>query len=168
MRFSSIITLGLLTTSIYTVSYSYYVEINHGLPKEPEITSTKDAKPKPTKDSKPSPTQDSLIDTCTSFYQAAKGDTYTKIIAKYKTFDFNDFFKTPTSPPSQTTATEIAVETSPSKPSPTQEGLIESYTSFYFATKGNTYAKIVAKYGTFDFDDFYKWNPAVEEDCSGL
>ncbi|WAO94383.1 Hypothetical protein NCS54_01196400 [Fusarium falciforme] len=174
------------------VSYSYYIEINHGLPEEPEITSTKDAKPKPTEDSKPSLTQDSLIDTYTSFYQAAKGDTCTKIIAKYKTFDFNDFFKwnpaveedysglwantyyyvgiprTPTSPPSQTTATETAVETGPSKPSPTQEGLIESYTSFYFATKGDTCAKIVAKYGTFDFNDFYKWNPAVGKDCGAI
>ncbi|KAL6354006.1 hypothetical protein LRP88_12637 [Fusarium phalaenopsidis] len=174
------------------VGYSYCVEINHGLPEEPEMTSTEDAEPEPTEDSKPSPTQDGLIDTCTSFYQAAKGDTCTKIIAKYKTFDFNDFFKwnpavekdcsglwantyycvgvpgTPASPPSQTAATETAVETGPSKPSPTQEGLIESCTSFYFATKGDTCAKIVAKYGTFDFDDFYKWNPAVGKDCGAI
>ncbi|RSL59367.1 hypothetical protein CEP54_007320 [Fusarium duplospermum] len=177
------------------VGHSYCVEVNFGFPRDeepPKETATEDNEPEPTEDSKPSPTQDGLIDTCTSFYQAVKGDTCPKIIAKYKTFDFDDFFKwnpaveddcsglwantwycvgvpgTPTSPPSQTAATETAVETGPSEPSPTQEGLIESCTTYYFAGKGDTCAKIVAKYGTFDFDDFYKWNPAVHKDCSGI
>ncbi|KAI8692434.1 hypothetical protein NCS56_00000200 [Fusarium sp. Ph1] len=177
------------------VGHAYCVEVNYGMPRDedpPKVTTTKATEPEPTEDSKPSPTQDGLIDTCTSFYKAVKGDTCTKIIAKYKTFNFDDFFKwnpaveedcsglwantyycvgvpgTPTSPPSQTAATETAVETGPSKPSPTQEGLIESCTTFYFAAKGDTCAKIVAKYGTFDFDDFYKWNPAVGKDCNGI
>lgn len=36
------------------------------------------------------------------------------------------------------------------------------------AAKGETCAKIVASYGTFDFDMFFKWNPAVGKDCSGI
>ncbi|KAM0424887.1 hypothetical protein ACHAPT_009943 [Fusarium lateritium] len=176
------------------VGHSYCVEVNNGLPRDndtPKVTTTKDSEPEPTKDSKPSLTQEGLIDTYTSFYKAKKGDSCTKFIAQYKTFDFDDFFKwnpaiekdcsgiwadtyycvgvpgTPTSPPTQTAATTTKA-TGPAKPSPTQDGLIESCTSFYLAAKGDTCAKIVAKYGTFDFDDFYKWNPAVEKDCSGI
>ncbi|KAM5348612.1 hypothetical protein ACJ41O_008436 [Fusarium nematophilum] len=177
------------------VGHSYYVEVNNGLPRDddpPEASKTEDAEPEPTEDSKPSPTQDSLIDTCTSFYMAQKGDICTKIIAQYKTFDFDDFFKwnpavekdcsglwantyycvgvpgTPTSPPTKLAVTTKAGPIGPAKPSPTQDGLIDSCTSFYFAAKGDTCAKIVAKYGTFDLDDLYKWNPALGKDCSGI
>lgn len=174
--------------------HSYCIEVNDGFPRDEipsEVTTTKDDEPEPTENSKPSPTQDGLIDTCTSFYQAKKGDTCAKIVAQYKTFVFEDFFKwnpavekdcsgiwadtyycvgvpgTPTSPPTQTAATTTEA-TGANKPSPTQEGLVESCTSFYMAVKGDTCTKIVAKYGTFDFDTFYKWNPAVGKDCSGI
>ncbi|KAH6988451.1 hypothetical protein EDB80DRAFT_816699 [Ilyonectria destructans] len=177
------------------VGHAYCVEVNNGFPRDedpPKATTTEDAEPEPTDDSKPSPTQDGLIDTCTSFYKAKKGDTCTKIIAQYKTFDFDGFLEwnpavemdcsgiwadtyycvgvpgTPTSPPTQAAATTTAAATGLAKPSPTQDGLIESCSSFYFAAKSDTCAKIVARYGTFDFDDFYKWNPAVGKDCSGI
>ncbi|WAO97001.1 Hypothetical protein NCS54_01469900 [Fusarium falciforme] len=173
------------------IGYSYCVEINHGRPEEPEVTSTEDAEPEPTEDSKPSPTQEGLVDTCTSFYKAKKGDTCAKIISEYKTFDFKDFFKwnpaieddcsgiwantwycvgvpgTPTSPPTRTVES-TAKPTGEEKPSPTQEGLIESCTRFHPAAKGDTCAKIVSTFGTFDFDTFFKWNPAVGKDCSGI
>ncbi|KAL7755294.1 hypothetical protein ACKLNR_015051 [Fusarium oxysporum f. sp. zingiberi] len=176
------------------LGHSYCVEVNNGFPREddpPKVTSTKDTKPEPTKDTKPSPTQDGLIDTCTSFYEAKKGDTCNKIIAQYKTFDFDDFFNwnpavdkdcsgiwantwycvgvpgTPTSPPTKTIVTTTKPTGTP-KPSQTQEGLIESCTAFHMAEKGDTCAKIVSKFGTFDFDTFYKWNPAVGKDCSGI
>lgn len=58
--------------------------------------------------------------------------------------------------------------TEPSEPetiedahSPAQEGLIESCVAYHKAAKGETYAKVVSNYGTFDFDTFYKWNPAI-------
>ncbi|KAH6871828.1 hypothetical protein B0T10DRAFT_533428 [Thelonectria olida] len=177
------------------VGHAYCVEVNNGFPRDedpPKVTTTEDAEPEPTEDSKPSPTQDGLIDTCTSFYKAKKGDTCTKVISQYQTFDFDDFFKwnpavekdcsgiwadtyycvgvpgTPTSPPTQKAATTTAAATGAAKPSPTQDGLIASCKIFYFAVKDDTCAKIVAKYGTFDLDTFVKWNPAVGKDCKGL
>ncbi|SCO90103.1 uncharacterized protein FRV6_14231 [Fusarium oxysporum] len=171
--------------------HSYCVEVNNGIPRKGETTTTQAAEPEPTKDSKPSPTQAGLIDTCTSFYQAKKGDTCAKIISDYKTFDFDDFYKwnpavdkdcsgiwantwycvgvpgTPTSPATRT-AESTTKPTGPTKPTATQEGIIESCTAFHQAAKGETYAKIVASYGTFDFDTFFKWNPAVGKDCSGI
>ncbi|KAF5692428.1 hypothetical protein FDENT_2950 [Fusarium denticulatum] len=174
--------------------HSYCVEINHGMPVDPdkpEVTSTKESEPEPTEDLKPSPTQDGLIESCTAFYMAKKGDTCDKIISQYKTFDFDDFFKwnpavdkdcsgiwantwycvgvpgTPTSPPTKTIVTTTKPTGVP-KPTQTQEGLIESCSTFHMAVKGDTCAKIVSKFGTFDFDTFYKWNPAVGKDCSGI
>ncbi|KAF7553492.1 hypothetical protein G7Z17_g3622 [Cylindrodendrum hubeiense] len=179
----------------FQVGQAYCVEVNHGLPRDedlPEVTTTEDASPEPTEDSKPFPIHYGLIETCTSFYKAKRGDTCNRIIAHYKTFDFADFFKwnpaveedcrdlwadvyycvgvpgTPTSPPTQTAATTTASETESAKPSPTQDGLTENCTSFYFAATDDTCAKIVAKYDTFDLDDFYKWNPAVGKDCGGI
>ncbi|KAI8685249.1 hypothetical protein NCS55_00195600 [Fusarium keratoplasticum] len=159
------------------VGYSYCVEINHGRPEEPEVTSTEDAEPEPTEDSKPSPTQEGLVDTCTSFYKAKKGDTFF--------FKWNPAIEddcsgiwantwycvgvpgTPTSPPTRTVES-TAKPTGEEKPSPTQEGLIESCIRFHPAAKGDTCAKIVSTFGTFDFDTFFKWNPAVGKDCSGI
>ncbi|KAF9770548.1 hypothetical protein IL306_011887 [Fusarium sp. DS 682] len=174
--------------------HSYCVEVNHGLPREdnpPQATTRKDPSPPPTEDSKPSPTQDGLIDTCTSFYKAKKGDTCAKIIAEYKTFDFGEFFKwnpavdkdcsgiwantwycvgvpgTPTAPVTRTSESSTK-PTGANKPSPTQDGLISSCTSFYKVRKGDTCSKIIAEHKTFTFDYFFKWNPAVEKDCSGI
>ncbi|UZP46433.1 hypothetical protein NXS19_014245 [Fusarium pseudograminearum] len=168
--------------------HSYCVEVNNGipLPGETSSTTTSVAQASPTKDSKPSPTQDKLIDTCTNFYQAKKGDTCPKIIAEYKgTFDFDDLFKwnpaigndcsgiwatywycigVPGTPTSASTRTAEPT----AKPSATQEGLIESCTSFHMASKGETCDKIISTFGTFDFDTFYKWNPAIGKDCSGI
>jgi LysM repeat protein len=53
-------------------------------------------------------------------------------------------------------------------PSPTQDGLISTCNKFYKAVKGDTCAKIVQSYGTFDVAQFTQWNPAVGDDCSGL
>ncbi|RKK66494.1 hypothetical protein BFJ69_g15358 [Fusarium oxysporum] len=173
--------------------HSYCVEVNHGQPEEPEVTSTKASEPKPTKEPKPSPTQDGLIKSCTSFYQAKKGDTCPKIIANYGTFDFDTFFKwnpaikddcsgiwannwycvgvpgAPTAAPTKVAGTSTTPKpTGPSKPSTTQDGLIDSCVSFHQAGKGETCAKIVSNFGTFDFDTFFEWNPAVGKDCSGI
>ncbi|WZH42205.1 uncharacterized protein QYS62_003195 [Fusarium acuminatum] len=172
--------------------HSYCVEVNNGIPREGESTTSQAAEAEPTESSKPSRlTQTGLIGTCTSFYQANKGDTCGKIIAKYQTFDSSDFFKwnpaikedcsgiwanywycvgvpgTPTAPPTQTAPSTVK-PTGPSKPTTTQEGLVTSCTAFHMATKGETCDKIISTIGTFDFDTFFKWNPAVGEDCSGI
>ncbi|KAJ4039049.1 hypothetical protein NW761_010334 [Fusarium oxysporum] len=136
--------------------HSYCLEVNHGLPRDdnpPKVSLTEGSKLEPTGDKKISPTQDGLIDTCMTFRMAKKGDTCAKIIAEYKTFDFSDFFKwnpavqddcsgiwadiwycvgVPGTPTALTrTAESTAQPTGVKKPSPTQDGLIESCTSFY-------------------------------------
>ncbi|SPJ87707.1 uncharacterized protein FTOL_12223 [Fusarium torulosum] len=74
--------------------HSYCVEVNNGIPREGESTTSQAAEAEPTESSKPSRlTQTGLIGTYTSFYQANKGDTYAKIIAKYQIFDSSNFFK---------------------------------------------------------------------------
>ncbi|GKU22227.1 unnamed protein product [Fusarium langsethiae] len=178
------------------VGHSYCVEANYGEPRvteQPGASSTQVSEPEPTEDSKPSPTQDGLIKSCTSFYQAKKGDSCSKIIANYGTFDFAEFFKwnpaveedcsgiwantwycvgvpgTPTAAPTKTAGTTTTTKpTGASKPSTTQDGLIDSCVSFHQAGKGETCAKIISNFGTFDFDTFFKWNPAVNADCSGI
>jgi LysM repeat protein len=174
--------------------HSYCVEVNNGNPRpgESSSTTTSAVQASPTKNSKPSPTQDKLIDTCTNFYQAKKGDTCPKIIAEYKdTFNSADLLKwnpaigddcsgiwanywycvgvpgTPTAAPTRT-AESTAKPTGDKKPSPTQEGLIDSCTSFHMATKDETCKSIISTFGTFDFATFFKWNPAIVDDCSGI
>ncbi|KAI1056071.1 hypothetical protein LB507_001494 [Fusarium sp. FIESC RH6] len=178
--------------------HSYCVEVNHGLPRDdkpPKVTTADKPSPKPTEAPKPSPTQEGLIESCTSFYKAKKGDTCPKIIAEFKTFDLDTFIEwnpavesdcsgiwantwycvgvpgTPTSVPTKTAATSTK-PTGPAKPSTTHDGLIKSCTSFHKAGKGETCPKILSTYvafpGTFDFDTFLQWNPAVGDDCSGI
>jgi hypothetical protein len=176
-------------------------------PTETAATSTK-----PTGPAKPSTTQEGLIESCTSFHQAGKGETCPKILSAYGishspfnnkpsliivvflgTFDFDTFFKwnpavgddcsgiwagyyycvgvpgTPTTAPTKTIITSTTPKpTGPSKPSTTQEGLIDTCVSFHQAGKGETCAKIVSNFGTFDSDTFFEWNPAVGKDCDGI
>jgi hypothetical protein len=40
--------------------------------------------------------------------------------------------------------------------------------SFYKVSSGDSCGSIVSKYGTFSLTDFYKWNPAVGNQCAGL
>ncbi|RYP64944.1 hypothetical protein DL770_009099 [Monosporascus sp. CRB-9-2] len=71
-----------------------------------------------------------------------------------------------------TTSASSTVQPTPTeelKPSPTQDGLIDTCDKFYFAVNGDTCDKIVKAQGNvFAFAVFFKWNLAVGEDCSGL
>ncbi|KAL5316128.1 hypothetical protein ACEPPN_017006 [Leptodophora sp. 'Broadleaf-Isolate-01'] len=58
--------------------------------------------------------------------------------------------------------------TAPSGPSPTQDGIVGDCQKFHLATSGDTCGGIVSKYGGFTLQQFYSWNPAVGNDCSGL
>ncbi|KAI1754110.1 hypothetical protein F4782DRAFT_529039 [Xylaria castorea] len=71
-------------------------------------------------------------------------------------------------PTTTTTTTTSPSEPTSSVPSPHQDGIISTCTSYYKAVSGDDCSKIVAKYGTFTFTDFLKWNPAVGETCGGL
>ncbi|KAI4694249.1 uncharacterized protein J4E84_002831 [Alternaria hordeiaustralica] len=146
---------------------------------------------------KPAPTQPGLIASCTSFYFAVANDNCNKIVASYGTFSYDDFVAwnpavgascdglwkdtyycvgipgTPSTRPSTstvpaTTTQRPTTSAGPAKPSPTQDGLISSCTSFYFAVRGDNCDKIVKQYGTFTLGEFVAWNPAVNTDCSGI
>jgi hypothetical protein len=176
------------------VGNSYCVEVTR-----PPPTPSTTTKPSATGTPKPSPTQTGLIESCTTFYKAVRGDTCDKILALYKTFTFAQFQEwnpavgsdclglqydvyycvgipgTPTAPvttgnptPTAPVTTGNPAPTGPVKPSPTQEGLISTCTTFYKAVSGDDCGKIVATYRTFTFAQFVQWNPAVGDTCSGL
>ncbi|KAL5317171.1 hypothetical protein ACEPPN_014266 [Leptodophora sp. 'Broadleaf-Isolate-01'] len=166
------------------VGQDYCVERNYGIP--PTETTT-GSTPGPSS-TVPSPVQEGIIMTCTSYYQAVAGDDCNKIVAKYGTFAFADFLKwnpavgatcnglwlgynycvavpgTSTTKPTTTTA---PAPTS-AVPSPVQDGITAQCKVYYKAVSGDDCSKIIAKYGTFTFAEFLKWNPAVGSTCSGL
>lgn len=139
---------------------------------------------------KPSPTQDGLIESCVNFHKAVSGDTCDKIVKQFGVFTLSEFQSwnpavgddcagiwvgyyycvgisgTPTAKP--TTSVPPKTTTSPSGPSPTQEGIISTCNRFHQAASGESCSTIVAKYGTFTLDNFIAWNPAVNKDCSAL
>ncbi|OAF98479.1 uncharacterized protein CC84DRAFT_1238611 [Paraphaeosphaeria sporulosa] len=178
-----------------TIGHSYCVEVA----RKPTTTSSSSVTPSPTNTPKPSPVQDGVIDTCTTWYFAIVNDDCKKIARKFGTFSVAVFIKwnpavgsdckslwtetyycvgipgTPTAPISSSTVQPSSTNVGTSKPSPTQDGLIESCQTFYFAGKSSsttildeTCATILKKYGTFSVKEFITWNPAVGEDCRAL
>ncbi|KAJ5988345.1 hypothetical protein N7481_003555 [Penicillium waksmanii] len=67
-----------------------------------------------------------------------------------------------------TLTTTTTTTTAASGPSPTQRGLISTCNAFYFVQSGDYCAGITSTYGNFTLDQFYSWNPAVKNDCTGL
>ncbi|GAM87639.1 hypothetical protein ANO11243_056660 [Dothideomycetidae sp. 11243] len=65
-------------------------------------------------------------------------------------------------------ATTSPATTTPSGPSPTQNGLVQNCNRFYQVGSGDTCASIQAKYDTFSLQQFYSWNPAVGNSCTSL
>ena len=167
---------------------TYYCVGIPGTPTAPVTTVT----PSSTGAPKPSPTQEGLIDSCTDFYYAVANDSCEKISQKYGIFTASEFISwnpavgddcsaiwaktyycvgvpgTPTTPP-KTSSTVTPTSTGTPKPSPTQEGLIESCTNFYYAVANDNCEKIATKFGgIFSVSDFISWNPAVGDDCSAI
>ena len=159
------------------------MERNWGVPPEP--TTTGDG-PEPT-GTVPSPVQEGITDTCTGYYKAVSGDDCSKIVAKFGTFDFADFlawnpavgetcsglwlgYYYCVATPDQPTGTSPGgpSPTTTSGPSPTQDGLTKDCKAFHKAVSGDNCAAIVDQYGSFSFEDFLEWNPAVGEACTGL
>ncbi|KFY92020.1 hypothetical protein V498_05195, partial [Pseudogymnoascus sp. VKM F-4517 (FW-2822)] len=125
------------------------------------------------------PVQEGIIDTCTSYHKAVSGDDCSKLTAKFG-FTLADFIKwnpavdetcagfwlgyyycvaTPGSPTGTVTA---GPEPTSTVPSPVQEGIIDTCTSYHKAVSGDDCSKLTAKFG-FTLADFIKWNPAVDE-----
>lgn len=167
------------------VGNSYCVEAPPSVTKTTTRPSTSTS-PTPTGSPKPSPTQGGLIETCTRFYKAVKDDTCDAIVRRYGTFTVAQFKTwnpavgatcsglwadtyycvgvegTPTAPPTVTA-------TGTPKPSPTQDGLIESCVRFYKAVADDSCDAVVAKHGgVFTLAQFLAWNPAVGSECRSL
>jgi hypothetical protein len=58
--------------------------------------------------------------------------------------------------------------TQPTGPTPTQDGIAADCQRYHLAGSGDSCQRIVDQYGTFSLADFYGWNPAVGNTCSGL
>lgn len=71
-------------------------------------------------------------------------------------------------PTTTTTTTTGSTSTVPvTTPTPTQSGMVSDCDSFYYVESGDGCWAIANEYGI-SLDDFYAWNPAVGDDCSGL
>ncbi|KAM0344970.1 hypothetical protein ACHAPU_006848 [Fusarium lateritium] len=177
--------------------FSYCVEVNHGLPRETDKPEPNDPEPEPTASDQPdptgpaehSPTQEGLISTCTDFYFAEKGDTCSKIVEKYKTFDFKDFFKwnpaveddcsglwaktwycvgvPGTSTKKPITSAKPTPTNTNGEYSPVQPNIAKNCNRFHKITPTTTCANI-EKYYSLPLETFYKWNPSVGTSCTSL
>ncbi|KAH8645404.1 hypothetical protein BX600DRAFT_356684, partial [Xylariales sp. PMI_506] len=142
--------------------------------------------------SAPSPTQSGLISTCDSYYLVVSGDTCYDISATYS-ITLDDFYSwnpavgddcsgldygyyvcvgvpgasTTSSTTISTTTTSTTTTAIATGPTPEQTGIISTCDGYYLVVSGDTCYDIAATYGI-TLDEFYSWNPAVGDDCSGL
>ncbi|OBT55533.1 hypothetical protein VE04_05578 [Pseudogymnoascus sp. 24MN13] len=167
-----------------TKNCSIYVEAQEGGVPVP-TTTTRGGVPEPTS-TVPSPVQEGIIDTCTSYYKASDGDDCSKLASRFG-FTLGDFIQwnpavnetcasfwlgyyyyvaTPNSIPTTTTRGGISKPTS-TVPSPVQEGIVDTCTSYYKASDSDDCSKLASRFG-FTLSDFIQWNPAVDETCAGF
>ncbi|KAJ8128779.1 hypothetical protein O1611_g4853 [Lasiodiplodia mahajangana] len=137
--------------------------------------------------STPTPTQTGMVGNCNAFYKVVKDDSCFNIAADHG-ITLDTFYAwnpavrndcsglqadvyvcigiiqttTPTSMPSATT-TQTGIIT----PTPTQTGMVNNCADFYLVKTGDSCWAIANDHGI-DPEDFYAWNPAVKNDCTGL
>ncbi|KPM43213.1 hypothetical protein AK830_g3333 [Neonectria ditissima] len=168
---------------------SYCVEVDGGVTVPSSATKPATKTATTTSSSGPSPTQDDTIQNCNQWHLVVKGDTCDTITKKYslttkELIAWNPSVEddcsvlwakyyycvsVPGHKPAKTSTT--ATSPKPTGPAPltdTQPGIAESCTTWHVAKKGSQCNTIVAKYGNLNMAKFVKWNPAVNEDCSGL
>lgn len=141
-----------------------------------------------TASSTPSPIQTGMVSNCNSFYKVQAGDGCWAI-SSAKKINLDDFYKwnpavktdcSALQPDywvcigvkaSQTSISSRTTKTSTSggitTPTPTQAGMVMGCKSFYKVKKGDG-CWAIADANKIKLDDFYKWNPAVKNDCSAL
>ncbi|KAJ4386834.1 hypothetical protein N0V93_009732 [Gnomoniopsis smithogilvyi] len=147
--------------------------------------------------STPSPVQTGIASNCDLFYLVVSEDGCEAIATKYnitladfyawnpavKTdcsgLDANDYVcvgidasssatGSSTTTPSTTTSTSTTgTATGIVTPTPTQIGMTTDCDAFYYVVPNDGCYDIAAEYGI-ALADFYTWNPAVGDDCSGL
>lgn len=132
------------------------------------------------------PTQPNVSKDCKNWYKVVRGDGCQSIVDKYKTFTLAQFYSwnpdvgntcsglpldtyvcvgvtgTPTTPtPPKPTVTG----TTP--PTPTQSGVSRGCNLWYYVVSGDQCGAIATKFSITPAN-FYRWNPAVNTQCSNL
>lgn len=138
----------------------------------------------------PMPTQPGMVPNCNKFYYVEKGTNCGQVLDNQK-ISLGDFAKwnpsvnndcsglwaevnvcvgvigggTPvtTAKPSTTTSAGNGVQT----PQPTQPGMVSNCNKFYYVPKGSSCTQVLSSQ-KIALTDFAKWNPSVNNDCSGL
>ncbi|KAH6693877.1 LysM domain-containing protein [Plectosphaerella plurivora] len=137
--------------------------------------------------STPSPIQPGMVTNCNLFHFIG-GNTQCQQVLDYQKISLADFFKwNPavkadcsglqkdthacvrviggTTPPTATTTTPPG--NGIATPTPIQPGMVTNCNLFHFIG-GNTQCQQVLDYQRISLADFFRWNPAVRADCSGL
>jgi len=138
----------------------------------------------------PTPTQSGMVGNCDAFYKVVKNDGCEAIALKYgitpaQFYAWNPFIGSNCANlwpdyfvcvsiigvnPSFTTSVRPTT-TKPGNgiptPTPIQDGMYGSCKKFYKVVSGDG-CWAIADSNKIALDDFYKWNPAVKTDCSGL
>ncbi|EGY17220.1 LysM domain-containing protein [Verticillium dahliae VdLs.17] len=175
---------------------SYCVEASGEEPPVPGTPTTTTAPATTTKPSNgittPQPIQDGMVGNCNKFHYISEGDRCQDILS-YQKITLADFFKwnpavksdcsglwsktnacvgvVGQAPAVTTTTTKPATPTTPSNgittPQPIQAGMVGNCNKFHYISEGDRCQDILS-YQKITQADFFKWNPAVKSDCSGL
>jgi LysM repeat protein len=127
-----------------------------------------------------------MVDGCNEFYFVESGDTCYDIAAENGIplgtfYAWNEAVKTDCSGlqaevyvcvgvgsrPTTTTTAPTSTATVFPTPTPIQDGMVANCGKFYFVQPGDGCWDLAAEEGI-ALGDFYAWNPAVKDDCSGL
>ncbi|KAL7815590.1 hypothetical protein V8C26DRAFT_435737 [Trichoderma gracile] len=142
-------------------------------PSPPASPATK--RPPSTTSTMPSPVQAGISPACTSFHKVLLNDTCIGIAQRQKLvlpdlYAWNPALEGDCSGLQANTYICVAGPrnaTGPQAPTPTQAGMVAQCKRFYKVRRDEGCWDI-AHSAKIRLQDFYKWNPAVKEDCSGL
>ncbi|KAI8713979.1 hypothetical protein NCS52_01117000 [Fusarium sp. LHS14.1] len=149
---------------------SYCVEVNEGTPSLSSVSETATNTPTATRTPGPSPTLNGTVAGCNRWHHVKKGDTCDTITKDGLWANYYFCVSIPEHKTATTSAStaSLARPTGPYPSAPTQEGITKDCTTWHIAKKGESCDKVIAQYGNLDIATFVGWNPAVEDDCSGL
>ncbi|KAH8624629.1 hypothetical protein IG631_20094 [Alternaria alternata] len=140
----------------------------------------------------PTPVQPSMVPNCNGFYLVKAGDGCYDIAAAAKIpldsfYQWNPYvgtdcsklwsgynvcirtigFTAPASSTFKTSTVPTTTKPASNTPTPVQQGMVTGCKKFHKVVAGDGCWDI-ANNNKIALDDFYKWNPAVKTDCSGL
>ncbi|KAF3210944.1 hypothetical protein TWF192_000029 [Orbilia oligospora] len=144
----------------------------------------------------PTPTQAGMVGNCNKFYFVKANDGCSAIASQAgipiaKLYEWNPALNgdctglwadvyvcigtttytatltTTTKSTTTTTRTTTTSNNGVATPSPIQDGMTKNCNKFYFVKSGDGCSPIASQFGV-TLANFYAWNPAVKNDCSGL